>query len=255
MSHLFLSYSRSDRELAGRVREDLSARGLDVWSDHRLGLGGSWLTEISTAIGAAQAVILLATPAPLASKWVLREVEAAQVLSKPVVPLLAGGTRFGDLPAGLAGINGVDLADGYEDSVQTIAETFERVVKPDYTIEPPPSTPPVLLLLTVDNTLGDVIVEIARPIGLVVVRRDPFAADVLKVAAHARITVIDGRLPVDWGFVAGYSAGRGCRVICVAEVSGWRAPKGATITICRTDASELEREICVAAFLPIGVLD
>jgi hypothetical protein len=43
----------------------------------------------------------------------MREVDAARVLGKPLVPLLADGNRFGDLPATLAGINGVDLADGY----------------------------------------------------------------------------------------------------------------------------------------------
>lgn len=95
MSHVFLSYSRSDRGLASRVRDDLFALGVDVWSDRKLGLGGSWLAEISAAIAGARAVVLLATPAALASKWVMREMEAAQALGKSVVPVLAGGSRFG----------------------------------------------------------------------------------------------------------------------------------------------------------------
>src|SRR5690242_20313460 len=160
MAHIFLSYSRSDRGLATRVREDLSACGLDVWSDRRLGLGGSWLAEISVAIDGARAVVLLATPAALASKWVMREVEAAQVLGKPVVPLLAGGSRFGDLPASLAGINGVDLADGYQDSVRLVAHAFACAAEPNSAVETLLGTLPVLLLLTTDEAFAEVVAEI-----------------------------------------------------------------------------------------------
>lgn len=251
MSHIFLSYSRSDRELANRVRDDLCAWGAEVWSDRRLGLGGSWLADISAAIDKAQAFVLLATPAALASKWVMREVEAAQMLGKPVVPLLAGGSRYGDLPVSLAGINGVDVADGYEDSVRSIAEAFPCAVEPDSTVEVLSRVLPVLLLLTADDALAAVVADVAQPVGLVVVRPDPLAADVLEVAARAHVTVIDRRLPVDCGFVAGYTAGTGGRVVCVTRACGWRVPGGAGVRFCRPDAAELEREICAAAFLPV----
>lgn len=248
VSHVFLSYSRSDRQLAGRVRHDLTSRGLDVWSDRRLGLGGSWLAEISKAIDGARAVVMLATPAALASVWVTREVGAARALGKPIVPLLAAGTRFGDLPASLAGVNGVDLADGYEDSVRSIAEAFTCPTKLDSLSRP---KAPVLLLLTADDTVAGMVTEIARPVGLAVERPDPLAAEALEVAANAHVAVIDGRLPVDCGFIAGYITGRGARVVCVPEALRWRVPIGANINFCRLDAAELERQICVAAFLPV----
>jgi hypothetical protein len=63
--------------------------------------------------------------------------------------------------------------------------------------------------------------------------------------------VIDGRMPVDCGFVAGYTAGRGGRVICVTEESGWHVPGEAGVRFCQPNAADLEREICVAAFLPV----
>lgn len=242
MSPVFLSYSRSDRRLADQVREDLCAAGVEVWSDRRLGLGGSWLAEISAAIGKARAVVLLATPSALVSRWVMHEVEAAQVLGKPIVPLLAGGSRFGDLPTGLAGINGVDLADGYEESVKLVAEAFATEAA-DSGGKMLPNAPSSLLLLTATDALAGVVTEVARSVGLAVVRPHPSDADLL-------VTVVDGRLPVECGFVAGYAAGRGGRVVYVTETVGWHVPGKAGVRFCRPDALELEREICVAAFLP-----
>ncbi|MEV7037870.1 toll/interleukin-1 receptor domain-containing protein [Amycolatopsis sp. NPDC051061] len=249
MSHVFLSYSRSDRRLLDQVRDDLRTSGVEVWSDRRLGLGGSWIAEISAAIGDARAVLLLATPAALASRWVMREVEAAQLLGKPIVPLLAEGSRFGDLPAGLAGINGVDLADGYEESMKVVVGAFANV-EPASEGEKFPATLPVLLLLTAADTLAKVVTEVARSVGLAVVRPDPSAADVLEIAAGAHVMVIDGRLPVDCGFLAGYVAGKGGRVVCVTEPSG-RGSRWTGVRFCGRDVVELEREICVAAFLPV----
>lgn len=251
MPHVFLSYSRSDRHLAARVRDDLSDQGLEVWSDRRLGLGGSWLAEISAAIDEARAVVLLATPDALASKWVMREVEAALALGKPVVPLLAEGSRFGDLPASLAGINGVDLADGYEDSVKLIAEAFACTAEVNSSVQGPSRTLPMLLLLTIDDSMAAVVSQVARPVGLVVVRPDPLGTDVFAVAAKAHIALIDGRMPVDCGFIAGYVAGRGGRVVCVAKPSWWHVETGPAVRFCDADAADLEREISVAAFLPV----
>jgi hypothetical protein len=225
--------------------------GVDVWSDRKLGLGGSWLAEISSAIADARAVVLLATPAALSSKWVMREVDAAQALGKLVVPLLAGGSRFGDLPASLAGINGIDLADGYEVSVRMVAEAFASGVEPGTAIEVPRAALPVLLLLTDDESVAALVVEVSRPVGLVVMRLDPLSAELLEVVACAHVVVIDGRMSVECGFVAGYTVGRNGRVICVDEAAGWRVPSGAGIRFCQLDAAELEREICVAAFLPV----
>jgi hypothetical protein len=247
MPHVFLSYSRTDRGLVDRVREDLSARGVNVWSDRRLGLGGSWLAAISAAIDGARAVVVLATPAALASQWVMREVEAARALGKRIVPVLAGETRFGDLPAALAGLNGVDLADGYDESMATLAEAFGG---PDVPAQTPPQTPPVLLLLTADDALAALVADVARPVGLAVVRLVPSDPDVLTVAASAHVAMIAGYGPADCDFIAGYVAGRGGRVLWVSETTEGHVPRAAAVRFCRNDPAELEREIGTVAFLP-----
>jgi hypothetical protein len=256
MSHVFLSYSRSDRDLAGQLRADLLAGGLDVWSDRRLGLGGRWLAEISTAISGSQAVVLLATPAALKSKWVMREIDAAQTLGKPVVPILAEGSRFGDLPVNLAGINGIDLADGYEESVTLVVATLSSLDSLDVTslrlvgARCPART---LLLLTVDADVAAVVKEVSRSVGLVVERPEPTADKVFEVAARAHVAVIDGRAHVDAAFLAGYVAGRGGWVLCLTGTHEWGVPAAHGVKRCLPHPAELEREICSAAFLPAGV--
>lgn len=141
------------------------------------------------------------------------------------------------------------MADGYEDSIRSVADVF--ALEPHSAVEVPPSALPVLLLLTADDTLAALVTEVARPVGLIVVRSDPLAVDVLEVATWAHVTVIDGRMPVDCRFVAGYSAGRGGRVICLTEPLEWDVPDGTGLRFCQLDAAELEREICIAAFLPV----
>lgn len=247
MSHVFLSYSRSDRSLADRVREDLIAKGVDVWSDRNLGLGGSWLTEISAAIDGAQALVVLATPDALASQWVMREVDAARALGRRIVPVLAGATRFGDLPAILAGINGVDLADGYEESIEALAGAFSD---PGTAAREACVRLPELLLLTDDDAIAVIVANVARPVGLAMRRRVPSDHDVLAVAASAHVTVIAGFPPADCAFIAGYAAGRGARVLWAIEAGERVLPSGADVTFCRSEPSDLEQEIGAAAFLP-----
>lgn len=247
MSHVFLSYSRSDRDLASRVREDLTAQGVEVWSDRRLGLGGSWLAAISAAIDGAHAVVVLATPAALASQWVMREVEAARALGRRIVPVLAGETRFGDLPAVLAGINGVDLADGYEESISMLAEAFSGQ---DVLAEAGAQRLPELLLLTTDDLLAAIVEDVARPVGLAVVRCVPTDPDVLTAAKSAHVAVIGGYLPVDCDFIAGYVVGRGGRVVWVTDSPERHLPAGAGVRFCRSEVAALEREVGTAAFLP-----
>ncbi|GLY50190.1 toll/interleukin-1 receptor domain-containing protein [Lentzea sp. NBRC 102530] len=250
MPHVFLSYSRSDRGLANRVREDLIAQGVDVWSDRRLGLGGSWLSAISTAIDEAQAVVVLATPAALASQWVMREVEAARTLGRRIVPVLADGARFGDLPAAIAGINGVDLADGYEEAILALSGSFND---PGAPVQVASARLPELLLLTSDDAVAAIVADVARPVGLAVVRRSAFAPDVLEVASSAHLVVIAGCPPAECLFLAGFAAGRGTWVLWVSPSDiGLEAAvrAGAPLRFCEGDQAALEREIGAVAFLP-----
>lgn len=249
MDHVFLSYSRLDRDLARRLRDDLVSGRVDVWSDRELGLGGRWLTEISDAISRSRALILLASPAALGSKWVMREVDAAQTLGIPVIPLLAGGARYGDLPVNLAGVNGVDLAEGYEESVDMIVAVLGGV---EYLRGEVAKTGQdrTLLLLAEDEEVAFMVGDISRSIGLVVDRPRGERAVLSAVLNGPHIAVIDDCFPFNTSFVAGYVAGRGGWVICLVDEGDSYLPSVPGIGFSPSGRSNLEREICAAAFLP-----
>jgi hypothetical protein len=119
----------------GRLRAHRAIRPqLQVWSDHLLSLGGPWINDISDAISDSTALVLLASPEGITSKWVMREASAAQASGIPIVPMLTGGARYSDLPTYLAGINGVDLDEDYHDALSKVVLALTRPIP---SAEPP----------------------------------------------------------------------------------------------------------------------
>jgi hypothetical protein len=249
MAHVFFSYSRSDRALARQLRQDLCAAGMDLWSDRELDLGGRWLTEISVAISESRAMILLASPAALASKWAMREVAAAQSSGIPVIPLLAEGTRYSDLPTNLAGINGVDLADGYQESVAMIAAGLGNLESAQVGAARATADVRTLVLLTTDEALALSVAEISRSVGLVVTRPNREPRTLCEMLTSAHIALIDGHTSLDGPFVAGYVAGRGGWVICLTNGREQPLPAVTGVKFSSRSSVDLEHEICATAFL------
>jgi hypothetical protein len=223
---------------------------MEIWSDGELDLGGRWLTEISVAISQSRALILLASPAALASKWVMREVDAAQTLGIPVVPLLAEGARYSDLPLNLAGINGVDLADGYEESVDMIVAGLGDPQSAQASAAKATAEIRTLVLLTDDENLALAVAEISRSVGLAVARPtgEPNMLSDMLLSAH--IALIDGPTSRNALFVAGYVAGRGGWVICLTSGCERPLPGVRGVRFSSRTSMDLEHEICATAFLP-----
>jgi hypothetical protein len=129
VSHVFLSYSREDRPVVERLTHDLTAAGVSVWSDLALLPGDDWLSQISGALDEATAVVVIVSPASLASAWVTREWAGALERSQRVFPVLAGGATFADLPEPLASVQAVDLESGYDRAVEQIAAAAKALEK------------------------------------------------------------------------------------------------------------------------------
>jgi TIR domain/NB-ARC domain len=88
---VFLSYARKDAAaLAGRLRHDLTASGLDVWLDTVALEGGqSWTQEIERTLDRADAVVTLMTAASYLSDICRAEHLRALRKGRRVVPVLA----------------------------------------------------------------------------------------------------------------------------------------------------------------------
>lgn len=90
MPNIFLSYARADGKVAAtRLRSELERAGFQVWRDIEDMQGGQvWKDQLRRAIRAVETVIVLLTPAAVASKYVEWEWENALTLEKRVIPLL-----------------------------------------------------------------------------------------------------------------------------------------------------------------------
>ncbi len=90
-SHLFVSYSRSDRIAVDKLAADLRQRGYVLWMDvdeRGIEPGEDWRRELVTQMSSAEGVIACVSPDFLNSPFCKAEIEQAQAENKPIYPVL-----------------------------------------------------------------------------------------------------------------------------------------------------------------------
>lgn len=98
MSHLFISYSRSDLDFARYLRASLEAEAFRVWMDEKqLSAGMDWWGEIETSIDSCAAFVVVMSPEARDSIFVQNEILRAIDQKKPIFPILLTGKNFGIL--------------------------------------------------------------------------------------------------------------------------------------------------------------
>jgi formylglycine-generating enzyme required for sulfatase activity len=111
--HIFLSYGREDSEIMRRLRDDLRAGGLTVWTDENLQPGTpSWKDAIEGAIEQAGALVVILSPDAKDSAWVERELDYARNQEVRIFPVLARGDSRKAIPLELVSAQWVDLRSG-----------------------------------------------------------------------------------------------------------------------------------------------
>src|SRR5437868_15507624 len=78
MSHVFISYARSDEPLACRIAEGLREGGFDVWRDDELPAHRAYAEVIEERINGARAVVVLWSAEAAKSHWVRAEADTAR---------------------------------------------------------------------------------------------------------------------------------------------------------------------------------
>ena len=106
----FFSYAREDSDFVLRLAKELRQDGANVWLDQIDIRGGQrWDAAVEEALKASQGMIVLLTPAAVASQNVMDEVSYALEQGKLVVPVLY---KECDIPFRLRRLQYVDfLAD------------------------------------------------------------------------------------------------------------------------------------------------
>ena len=99
MEHIFICYSRKDKEFAFSLKDALENAGKEVWIDTvDLPASSTWRKEIEEAITQSIAFVYLITPNSLESEYCQKEFETANNQNKRIFPILLSGTIDKSVP-------------------------------------------------------------------------------------------------------------------------------------------------------------
>ncbi len=131
--NVFLSHTVKDRELARAVAAALAAAGLTVWDPAAEILpGDNWAEKIGRALEESEAMVVLLTPAALASDSIRRDIEYALGnlrFKERLIPVLSGpfDTLSGeDVPWILKRLKTVTLTEDDPSRLGRIAEVIRQ---------------------------------------------------------------------------------------------------------------------------------
>src|SRR5687768_17743046 len=89
MSHIFISYSRSDLDFAQNIVDALAAQNLEMWIDWKsIPKGEDWEQEIYRGIEEADTFLFLISPDSIKSEICNKEIAHAVKNNKRVIPIV-----------------------------------------------------------------------------------------------------------------------------------------------------------------------
>jgi hypothetical protein len=88
MPDVFLSYGRSDAQIAERLRVELEAKRISVFTDHSLAAGENWQPKILRELESSNAVVVLLSSNTKRDSWVQDEISYALENKGKVIPVL-----------------------------------------------------------------------------------------------------------------------------------------------------------------------
>jgi len=112
----FISYARADGEFALKLVQRLRADGIELWIDQlEIPTGTPWDRSIEVALKEAPGLLVVLTPASVASENVLDEVSYGLDYGKRIVPLLLTDC---EVPLRLRRLQRVDFRGGFDAAFQ-----------------------------------------------------------------------------------------------------------------------------------------
>lgn len=106
--HVFISYSHHDRAYVVSLTAQLRTAGLQPWTDDGIEHGAKWKRTIEEHIYTCIAFVPVTSESSREAAWVNREIDLAQELLKPILPIRLSGPRFFEL----RDIQNEDVVDG-----------------------------------------------------------------------------------------------------------------------------------------------
>jgi hypothetical protein len=154
---VFVSHSSEDKHAARAVAGYLRRAGWAVWIDEAGISGGKdWRGELVRALERTWVVVLLVSLTSMRSKWVVREVQAADRLGKTIIPVVIDDAPYPDaLRLVLGGVQKVDLTqwNDHDRAARQFSQLDEALV---LTARQGTRTPPGKTQIAIGKVLGTI---------------------------------------------------------------------------------------------------
>lgn len=133
---VFISSAHADKPLASKIARALEEAGFYVWDAEREILpGDNWARKIAEGLEESDAMVVLLTPASLASKIVHREIEyvlGEKKFSHRLIPVVVGSPEKlseDSIPWILRRLNVINLPERgqEEEGIRQITEALKKV--------------------------------------------------------------------------------------------------------------------------------
>jgi TIR domain len=142
---VFISYSRRDAAFVERLRRGLEADGNDVWVDTEDIRGSDqWRASIVEGLRQADVMLLLVSPASMASENVEREVNLAAEVKRRILPIvLAPAEMTGSIAFELAGVQELSFVGRpFDDALDELRRELKTFPAAGGAAPPPPLPAP-----------------------------------------------------------------------------------------------------------------
>ena len=175
---LFISYRSIEKELPLKLAADLMKQGYPVWMDRLQGIvpGDNWRKSLEEGVNNAAGVVAFLSRNYVESTWCRRELQRADNLKKPIIPVLLGPVSNELWPMEIQDRQYADFqswADSaaYQTAFELLLVGLEKHISPGSAMSAPP---PGLADQERDDPEDEIERGMARAIGLKAA--DTFAA-------------------------------------------------------------------------------
>jgi WD40 repeat protein len=117
LARVFISYSRSDADVAQTLVDRLNDAGFDAYLDvHDIAPGEPWRERLGSLISGSEKVVFLISPQSVASEICAWEVDEAERQAKGILPVVLRDTPTAEIPGRLVRLNFIFMRTAEERS-------------------------------------------------------------------------------------------------------------------------------------------
>ncbi len=128
MSHIFISYSRIDLDIAEKIVNALARDDLEPWIDWKsIPKGETFEREIQQGIEKAEIFLFLVSPDSVQSEWCNKEIVHAVKNGKRILPVVIRDTEPKNIHSEISRRNWILCRDGQDDFSKAIEETYKTI--------------------------------------------------------------------------------------------------------------------------------